>query len=326
MESGSKKKGDSRGERLHKRPLEVLEFIVQSEEHGTLVEKSFAINVIRVKEIIKRPKVTHIIDADPAVLGVFHLREDLVPMVDLPGWLGLTSPQQGEVVIVTDLNEHFNGFVVHSIKKIHHLSWDDVRIPDKIDRNETEFIAGIISMEGRLIMMLDFETIFAELTRSEIKIDISRFEPMYFADREDYTVLVVDDSAFSRNYAQRVFETIGYQVVTAANGVEALDILRSADNPISFVFTDLEMPQMDGGELLERVRLDRDIQEIPGLIATSLTNLVSQESQKDEEERSGKPPIFAKKDMFGIIEAVDKSLGVDPNELPSQWDSYGKET
>lgn len=320
----AKRTENYRGDHIPKRPLEVLEFIIQSQEKGVLVEKSFAINVIRVKEIIKRPRVTKIIESGTNVLGVFHLREDLIPLVDLPGWLGLESEKPGDVVIVTDLGDNLNGFVVHSIKKIHHLSWDNVKVPDKIDRNQSEFIAGIISTEGRLIMMLDFETIFAELSQSEIKYDISRFEPMYFAKREEYTIMVVDDSVFSRNYAQRVFTTIGYQVVTAANGVEALDMLRGGTR-VDFIFTDLEMPQMDGGELLATVRHDRDIEDIPGLIATSLTNLVTLQEQQDESQRAGQPKILAKKDMFTIIETIDDALGVDPNELPSQWDSYGKE-
>lgn len=66
------------------------------------------------------------------------------------------------------------------------------------------------------------------------------------------TVLVVDDSTVERLRAGALLERRGIQVVQAANGREALEAL--TQSPPDLVVTDLQMPEMDGLELVERVR------------------------------------------------------------------------
>jgi CheY-like chemotaxis protein len=65
-------------------------------------------------------------------------------------------------------------------------------------------------------------------------------------------LLIVDDEAVIRALLQRHFEAREYVVETAANGIEALQRLSQAKYDI--VITDLLMPEMDGHELLERIR------------------------------------------------------------------------
>ncbi|BDQ37675.1 diguanylate cyclase [Pseudodesulfovibrio nedwellii] len=69
----------------------------------------------------------------------------------------------------------------------------------------------------------------------------------------DIKVMVVDDSLPMRNAIIRLLETQRFQVVAAANGVEALEVL--AENPdIKLIVTDYDMPEMDGFELIAKVR------------------------------------------------------------------------
>jgi two-component system cell cycle sensor histidine kinase/response regulator CckA len=62
------------------------------------------------------------------------------------------------------------------------------------------------------------------------------------------TVLVVDDEKVVRNLVARILTDAGYQVLTAANGFEALDALVQAD-PVDLLLTDLTMPGMSGEQL-----------------------------------------------------------------------------
>lgn len=68
-------------------------------------------------------------------------------------------------------------------------------------------------------------------------------------------ILVVDDEPLSARAIQRLFETRGLEVVTACDGADALARLR-ADGPYALVLSDVEMPRMNGIELLERVRAE----------------------------------------------------------------------
>ena len=67
------------------------------------------------------------------------------------------------------------------------------------------------------------------------------------------TILVVDDAAEIRHFCRRVLESEGYQVLEAADGAEALELLQALDSPIDVVVTDLIMPKLNGIALADRL-------------------------------------------------------------------------
>ncbi len=88
-------------------------------------------------------------------------------------------------------------------------------------------------------------------------------------------ILVVDDEQTVRDFLQRVLETAGYTVITASNGLEALEKMSQFD--ISLVLLDIVMPGLDGFEVLDHMRQYEEnipvimltgIQEIPAKIDT----------------------------------------------------------
>lgn len=68
------------------------------------------------------------------------------------------------------------------------------------------------------------------------------------------TVLVVEDAAALREVTRRIFARNGYQVVTAANGLEALDVASNYQGEIHLLVTDVVMPHMLGKEVAARMR------------------------------------------------------------------------
>jgi two-component system chemotaxis sensor kinase CheA len=81
------------------------------------------------------------------------------------------------------------------------------------------------------------------------------------------SVLVVDDSLTSRMLEQSILETAGYQVDVAVCGEEALEKVREKQYAVFVV--DVEMPGINGFELLERFRADPDVQRTPAILVTS---------------------------------------------------------
>jgi CheY-like chemotaxis protein len=90
-------------------------------------------------------------------------------------------------------------------------------------------------------------------------------------DGEVEKVLVVDDDGSSRLLARTVLEKRGYAVDEARDGVEALERLR-AGPPVAIVVADLNMPEMDGLELLWEMRADPDLSHIPVIVLTGETD------------------------------------------------------
>ena len=81
-------------------------------------------------------------------------------------------------------------------------------------------------------------------------------------------VIVVEDDDDTRELLQTVLERRGYRVLTAADGVDGLSLLRATD-AICFVLVDLFMPRMDGFGLLRAMRDDLRLAELPVCLSTS---------------------------------------------------------
>ena len=82
-------------------------------------------------------------------------------------------------------------------------------------------------------------------------------------------VMVVDDSITVRKITSRLLEREGYRVITARDGVEALEQLKKEKPAVMLI--DIEMPRMDGFDLTRNVRGDPQTMEIPIIVISSRT-------------------------------------------------------
>lgn len=86
-------------------------------------------------------------------------------------------------------------------------------------------------------------------------------------------ILVVDDSRMNRMTLARVFERQGHVVVTAEDGIEALEHLRAA--PFDVVLLDIVMPRKDGYETLTEIKADPRLRELPVIVISGVEDLAS---------------------------------------------------
>jgi len=95
------------------------------------------------------------------------------------------------------------------------------------------------------------------------------------------TFLVVDDSSSMRQLVAFAVKGAGYDVVTAASGNEAVEKL--SEGKFDMVITDLNMPEMDGIELIRSLRTLPDYKFVPIIMLTT----ESQEAKKQEGRLAG---------------------------------------
>ncbi|WP_017219593.1 response regulator [Moritella dasanensis] len=112
---------------------------------------------------------------------------------------------------------------------------------------------------------------FVDLQRA-LNATLSYIEPeemeLDLYDVTALSILVVDDSLTARKHICRVLNSMGIVgVTTAENGVEALEYL--AQNTFDLIVTDYNMPEMDGKELVERIRLNPELANLPIIMVTS---------------------------------------------------------
>jgi len=117
------------------------------------------------------------------------------------------------------------------------------------------------------------------------------------------TILTVDDSASVRQMVAFTLKGAGYEVIEAAGGREALGKLSPN---INMIITDLNMPDMDGIELIRNVRATAQYRFIPIILLTT----ESQDSKKKEGKAAGatgwiiKP--FKPEQLVGVVKKVMK--------------------
>jgi two-component system chemotaxis response regulator CheY len=80
-------------------------------------------------------------------------------------------------------------------------------------------------------------------------------------------ILLVDDCRTTRKMLGLYLKSSGYEVVSAENGMDAMEKL--ATQEVNLVMTDLNMPYMDGIELVKNLRTDERFQQIPILMVTT---------------------------------------------------------
>jgi two-component system chemotaxis response regulator CheY len=116
------------------------------------------------------------------------------------------------------------------------------------------------------------------------------------------TALVVDDSRAMRMILRKTLEGLGFEVLEAGNGKEALSVLATEKKPISLSLVDWKMPEMDGFELLRRVREVPEFGSMVIVMVTAETELehIAEALEAGADEYVMKP--FTKEILVGKLE------------------------
>ena len=121
------------------------------------------------------------------------------------------------------------------------------------------------------------------------------------AKRTGATVLVVDDAPEVRAFERRVLEGIGYGVLEAKNGADAIDRMAGAPQ-VDLLVADLQMPEVSGAEMVRRIRLNRP--DIPVLYVTGRIDALMDERSLCQGEAFLEKPFT----VAGLREAVSLLL------------------
>ena len=87
------------------------------------------------------------------------------------------------------------------------------------------------------------------------------------------TALVVDDSRAIRTILSKTLRELGFEVCEAANGKEALEVIQAGKTALTLILLDWNMPEMDGLELLKRLRQNPEFSSLVVVMVTAETEL-----------------------------------------------------
>lgn len=131
----------------------------------SLAGKDYAIDIMKVKEIAKAGRFTYVPNALPFVLGVYNLRGEIIPIVDLRLFFNIEVPERKyddmENMLIVTVGEQIFGIVVDEIDKVVGIQKSTINPPHPLfgDIN-IKYIQGVVEVNNRLYILLDIERIF----------------------------------------------------------------------------------------------------------------------------------------------------------------------
>lgn len=204
-------------------------------------------------------------DEDIVIVGgerQLKVRDSYVPFVKLSNVFGLSGIYEGKLALIVEMSGRRIAYEIEEII-------DEIPVVIKpIDEviNESKLFAGATILgSGDIVLILNV----GELVRStaskgmifkqeSIRKKIGKRKPR---------ILVVEDSLTTRELEVSLLKAAGYEAVGVRDGYEALSMLKS--KKFDLVLTDIQMPRMDGYELIRKVKKDETLKNIPMVVVSS---------------------------------------------------------
>ncbi|MEI8025251.1 MAG: chemotaxis protein [Pseudomonadota bacterium] len=315
--------------------FELIEFaLARHLKDGSTIVGRYGVNVAKVREVVRMPKINPLASGIPGVAGVFELRGVPIPAIHLSQMLGDKSAtiNSTDQIIVVEFSRRRAGFIVDRTEKIRRISWDQV-LP--VGAEKAANISGMTLLEdNEFLFIVDLERIvqfiesaveggsemkpsFAPLPFSSPQPSFANAGPKSSSASEAISskvgILLIDDSKFILDHVGPLLERAGFRVITARDGAEAKSILsefangNSKNGPIDVVVTDVEMPKMDGLTLTKWVKEHERLSVLPVIIHSSLSSKANVEAGL----KLGINGYVVKNDVRKLSDLIAEILGKD---------------
>lgn len=268
---------DQRTNLVGENRLELLLFSLNSRQ-------IFAINVFKVREVIKMPPTTKMPGSHPNIMGVASLRGVAVPIIDLRRAIGFPETKldnQEYNLIITEYNRTVQGFLVGQVRNIINTAWTEIQPPPK-SVGRSNYLTAITHIQeqdqSHIVEVIDVEKVLAEIIDYDVSISEDVLDHDILGEMVGRNILIVDDSSTARKQIKDTLSQLGINILECWDGLEALNLLKSwcdegkdINKELLMMITDAEMPEMDGYKLTHEIRNDPRMASLYITLNTSLS-------------------------------------------------------
>ena len=216
--------------------------------------------------------------------GVINYRGKSIPIIDLRTAIqlkGQADNYEANNVIITEYNRSVQGFLIGQIMNIVNTSWSDIQPPPST-AGKNHYLTAITRVKvdnvEEVVEIIDVEKVLAEIIHYDTSISETILDTDITAHLPGKKILVVDDSATARWQIRETVTPLGIEVIEEKNGLNALKRLKhwadegkDVKDEILMMFTDAEMPEMDGYRLTAELREDERMNTLFIALNTSLS-------------------------------------------------------
>lgn len=239
---------------------------------------TMAMNIQKIKEILDTADV-NVQPLTPNYLplvGLLNLRHVSIPILDIAHFLGNEAKEEGVTmkgkrIIVCEFQRLNLGIVVENIHKIRQFSNASISaVPEVLSTFPGNVFNGVLEDDGKFIKLLDIEFILTQLN-----VDIApetATKTMTGPSLTGKRILVVEDSRLFQKKLLHYFEERGATVFLAENGEEGLSRLKETEGKVDLIFTDIEMPVLNGIGMVRKIKENENWQHLPVIFNTSISN------------------------------------------------------
>lgn len=202
----------------------------------SLSGKDYAIDIMNVKEIAKAGHFTYVPNTLPFVVGVYNLRGEIIPILDMRLFFNIPIDTTRKVdlqnLLILRFEEQIFGIIVDKIDKVVGIQKSTIQPPHPLfgDIN-VKYISGVVEADKRLYILLDIGRIFLRHTSEEQ------------AKQKDVDVVTTNNSAtkeMSRNVTQPVNVPNNNVVTSEVVVEEKKEVQKTFDNEYKFILESLK--------------------------------------------------------------------------------------
>ncbi len=303
--------------------------LAQSNEVQLLVFKAhagadspyYAINVFKTREVVeaKNHHLTQLPGVHPLLEGSIVLRGMQIPLLNLPKWLGIsltTDAMRRSNFLICDFNGIIIALRIANAYRVIKRNWSEIHAPESYRVGDDSMVINDTRLEdGSICMILDYEKLLAEVIPramvdpSKAMATISNVT-LPEALRHG-TVLIAEDSRTAQKHLTQIFNNARIRHRIFQNGKALIDYIRGLENTASVaaVVTDIEMPEMSGFTVIQKLRDEPATRMLPIIVNSSMTG----DNNKREALALGADGFIDKtksQDILPLIASIMRSKGI----------------
>ncbi|MEF3191830.1 MAG: response regulator [Campylobacterales bacterium] len=272
----------------------------------------YGINVAKIRSIedYTRLRLTrnqiHTADVHRFLEGFIQYHGTIVPLLNLECWLGIQCDQSVyTAVIVSEFNRHMISFPVLEIAAIYNIPVEKLHT-SHVNRDQVTY-STLLKTEHKqeeVCYIVDVEKFLSEIF--DTTAEIAHTEKL--AAKSARKVLIAEDSKSAQSIIRQIMAMSDLDYELYDNGRLLCDALDALDEEglahIGLVITDIEMPVMDGFQVISCIKKSARLRHLPIVVNTSMSN----EGIVKKTMELGASGFIAKTDPVAFLAQIDKHL------------------
>ncbi len=282
----------------------------------------YAINVFKTREVLesKRHRLTLIPGVHPLLEGTIVLRDMQIPILNLPYWVGVHLDDEKikkSNILVCDFNGAIIGVRIMDAYRVIKKNWREIHSPESYRLGDDGLVINDTRLDdGSLCLILDYEKLLSDVIPQamvDVEATARAMKNLIIPDRlKNGTVLIAEDSRVAQKHLSQIFTKANIKYHLFDNGKELMDYINSMQDTsiIPAVITDIEMPEMSGFTVIQRLKANGATKNIPIIVNSSMTG----DNNKREAANLGADGFISKTKSENIINLIVEKM-IEKSEM-----------